>query len=82
MDFTLEAVTEYATPVGSNTGVTPKQEAALRVAMESGSFDEPRGATLEEVATELGITQPAAGGRLRRGLRRLVVAATDDGSGP
>jgi len=81
IDFTLEAVTEYATPVGSNTGLTPKQEAALRVALESGYFDEPRGATLEEVATELGITQPAAGGRLRRGLRRLVVAATDDGSG-
>jgi len=80
IEFTLEAVTDYtAAPVGSDSGLTPKQEAALRVALELGYFEEPREVTLEEVAAELGITQPAAGGRLRRGLRRLVTAATDDG---
>jgi len=80
IDFTLESVTDYDTPVGSESGLTPKQEAALQIALEVGYFEEPRGATLGEVAAELGITQPAAGGRLRRGLKRLVVAAIDDGN--
>jgi predicted DNA binding protein len=80
IEFTLEAVTDYAAPVGSDTGLTPKQEEAIRVALEAGYFEEPREASLAEVAAELGITQPAAGGRLRRGLRRLVVAATEEGS--
>ena len=78
IEFTLEAVSGYDTPVGSDSGLTPKQETAIAVALELGYFEEPRGATLAEVAAELGITQPAAGGRLRRGLRRLAVAATGD----
>ena len=79
IEFTLETVTDYAAPVGPDSGLTPKQERAVEVALERGYFEEPRGATLEDVAAELGITQPAAGGRLRRGLKRLAVAATDDG---
>lgn len=77
IEFGLEAVTDYADPGGTSTGLTPKQEAALRTALEMGYFEEPRAATLAEVAAELGISQPAAGGRLRRGVRRLVVSATD-----
>jgi predicted DNA binding protein len=42
--------------------------------MSLGYFEEPRGATLEEVADGLDISQPAAGGLLRRGFRRLVVS--------
>ena len=79
IEFSLEQVTDYDTPVGTDSGLTAKQEAAVRVALERGYFEEPREASLEAIAAELGITQPAAGGRLRRGLKRLAVAATDDG---
>ena len=56
----------------SAAGVTESQREALSVAFELGYFEEPRGATLTEVAAELGISQPAAGGLLRRGTKELV----------
>jgi predicted DNA binding protein len=81
IEFTLEAVADHTDAVGTGTELTDKQEAALRVALTLGYFEEPRGASLSRVAEELGISQPAAGGRLRRGIRRLVASATDgDGS--
>jgi predicted DNA binding protein len=50
-----------------------------------GYFEEPRTATLSDVAAELGISQPAAGGLLRRGVRRLVesrvAARSEDATG-
>jgi predicted DNA binding protein len=52
--------------------VTDSQGDALRVAFEMGYFEEPRSATLSEVATALDVSQPAAGGLIRRGTKRLV----------
>lgn len=74
VDFSLERVSDYAGTADVEFGLTPDQREAIGLALEMGYFEEPRGATLEEVAAELGISQPAAGGRLRRGIRRLVVA--------
>ena len=79
--FSLERVTD-STPSGESAhGLTQNQRAAILRSLEMGYFEEPRGATMSEVATDLGISQPAAGGRLRRGLRQLVVTtlATDAG---
>lgn len=73
IEFSLERVTDSTAGGESDHGVTPNQREAILLALEMGYFEEPRGATMSEVATELGISQPAAGGRLRRGLRRLVV---------
>ncbi|MFC7008103.1 helix-turn-helix domain-containing protein [Halalkalicoccus salilacus] len=42
------------------------------VAYEMGFFEEPRQATLEEVATEIGISARAVAGRLRRGQTTLL----------
>jgi len=74
VDFSLERVRDYASPVETDPGLTRDQREAILLALEMGYFEEPRGATLGEVAAELGISQPAAGGLLRRGLRRLVVS--------
>ncbi len=81
IDFSLERVSDYSSAAESEATLTPSQREALRSAFERGYFDEPRESTLSEIAAELGISQPAAGGRLRRGIRRLVestLAERDD----
>ena len=55
-------------------GLTDQQETALLVAFQEGYFDEPRGASLEEIAAELDLSSTAISGRLRRGMRNLVSA--------
>ena len=84
IDFTLERVSDYARPDGMEPRLTENQREALLLALEMGYFEEPRATSLEAVATELGISQPSAGGRLRRGIRRLLlstIADDVDGSG-
>lgn len=73
VEFSLERVSNSRSADGSDFGLTDNQREAILLALEMGYFEEPRGATMREVADALGISQPAAGGRLRRGLRRLVV---------
>jgi predicted DNA binding protein len=63
----------------SVAGVTESQREALRVAFERGYFEEPRDANLDEVAAELGISQPAAGGLLRRGTKQLISSCLMEG---
>jgi predicted DNA binding protein len=78
----LLRVNEYAGLGGTDAGLTDSQREALLVAFERGYFEEPRNATLGEVAAELDISQPAASGLLRRGIRRLIVSSMmDDGEG-
>lgn len=73
IEFSLERVTDSTATGESGYGLTQNQREAILLALDQGYFEEPRGATMSEVAAALGISQPAAGGRLRRGLRRLVV---------
>lgn len=72
--FSLEQVSDSAGAGVSHSALTQAQEDAVLRALEMGYFEEPREATLSEVAAELGISQPAAGGRLRRGIRRVLVS--------
>jgi predicted DNA binding protein len=60
--------------------LTDSQREALLVAFERGYFEEPRDATLGEVAADLDISQPAASGLLRRGIKRLIVSSMMDDS--
>lgn len=62
----------------SSYGLTDQQKAALLVAFREGYFDEPRGASLEEIATEMDLSSTAISGRLRRGMRNLVAATIAD----
>lgn len=83
IDIELLRVNEYASLGNTDAGLTDSQRDALLVALETGYFEEPRDATLGEVAAELDISQPAAGGLLRRGIKRLIVSSlVDDGETP
>jgi len=75
IDIELLRVNEYASLGNTDAGLTDSQREALLVALETGYFEEPRKATLGEVAAELDISQPAAGGLLRRGIRRLIISS-------
>jgi predicted DNA binding protein len=80
IEIELLRVNDYASLGSADAGLTDSQREALLVAVESGYFEEPRNATLGEVAAELDISQPAASGLLRRGIKRLVVSSlTEDG---
>lgn len=59
------------TTVAQQWDLTPRQEAALRAALEQEYFAVPRGATAAEVAAELGIGKSAFLERVRRGERAL-----------
>jgi len=83
IDIDLLRVNEYASLGTTDAGLTDSQREALLVAFERGYFEEPRNATLSDVAAELDISQPAASGLLRRGIRRLITSSMlDDGDRP
>jgi predicted DNA binding protein len=74
VEIELDRINEYGSIVENEYGLTDKQREAILVALGAGYFDEPRGATLGEVAATLDISQPAASGLLRRGIKRLALA--------
>lgn len=76
----LLRVNDYASLGNTDAGLTDSQREALLVAIETGYFEEPRDATLSDVAAELGISQPAASGLLRRGTKRLIISSLMDES--
>ncbi|GAB3317504.1 DNA-binding protein [Haloplanus rallus] len=83
VDIDLLRVNEYASLGTTDAGLTDSQREALLVALETGYFEEPRDVTLGEVAADLDISQPAASGLLRRGIKRLVISSlVDDGDSP
>ncbi len=59
-------------PTHDGYRLTDEQSEALAAAYRLGFFTEPRSATLEELADELGISPRAVAGRLRRGQATLL----------
>lgn len=57
--------------------LTDAQQEAVSVAFDSGYFEVPRDASLEEVAGELGVSQQATSERLRRAMRHLAAEVVD-----
>jgi predicted DNA binding protein len=82
IDIDLLRVNEYGSLGSTDAGLTDSQREALLVAFERGYFEEPRDATLGDVADALDISQPAASGLLRRGIKRLIVSSMIDDSEP
>ena len=75
---------ERSAPVvkeGLESTLTSRQREVLSVALETGYFDTPSQATLEEVAEEFGVTPQTVSTHIRVGVRTLVeeqVGASDD----
>jgi predicted DNA binding protein len=61
----------------SRYGLTTLQYETLVRALELDYFSIPRGAALEDVADELGVSSQAASERLRRGMKTLVTNTLD-----
>ena len=80
IEIDLLRVNEYDSLGTKDAGLTDSQREALLVALETGYFEEPRNATLSEVAADLNISQPAASGLLRRGIKRLIISSLMDES--
>ncbi|MFC6718357.1 helix-turn-helix domain-containing protein [Natrialbaceae archaeon GCM10025810] len=59
---------------GVSEELTDEQYDALMAAYEEGYFDEPRDASLEDLADRLDISPTAVGGRIRRGTEQLIRA--------
>jgi predicted DNA binding protein len=53
-------------------GLTPIQEETLLAAYEHGYFNDPRDASIEDLAGVLGVSSSAVSGRLRRALAALI----------
>jgi predicted DNA binding protein len=60
------------------TGLTAAQREALLRAYREGYFEEPRETSQEEVADLLDISSTAAGGRIRRGMSKLIETTLAD----
>jgi predicted DNA binding protein len=56
-------------------GLTDRQYEALTLAFSRGYYESPRQISTEELAEELGITQPSVSDLLRRGERQLLSSA-------
>jgi hypothetical protein len=70
--FTLRRLTRDGDPEPPGDGLTDPQREALRTAYELGYFAIPRGASLEDVASELGITPSSLSERLRRAQTHII----------
>lgn len=78
--FTMRKIYEREDEAGGEFGLTPAQREVLVVARRAGYFEEPRDASLQDVADALGISQSAASGRLRRAVSRLVATTVAEES--
>jgi hypothetical protein len=70
--FTLRRLTRDGEPEAPGEGLTDRQQEALRTAYEMGYFEIPRTASLEAVASELGITASSLSERLRRAQTHVI----------
>ena len=56
----------------SGSMLTPTQRETLRLAYERGYYEIPRGTSLMELASDLGVSDQACSERLRRGIQRIL----------
>lgn len=72
-DITIRAVYDRQdTAPRHRFELTSPQYETLVAALERGYFSIPRGASLQDIADELGVSSQAASERLRRGMKALV----------
>lgn len=72
VSFTTKRIYRVEDDGAREFGLTPDQEEVLLAAHDAGYFNEPRDASLQDVADTLDISSSAASGRLRRAIDSLV----------
>jgi hypothetical protein len=79
IDFSVTSTCERDPPPCARTyGLSEPQREILFLATRNGYFEVPRGASLADLADELGVSSQAASERLRRGLESMVDRALLD----
>jgi len=81
VELTVDRLYEPDNPT-EKFGLTPAQREVLVASYRAGYFEEPRQASLADVAGELGISSSATSGRLRRALATLLAETVVDDSTP
>lgn len=66
--------TSWSAEGGHEVVLTDVQRETLAEALERGYFDVPRSTTLQELASEFGVSDTAVSQRIRRGIDRLLTA--------
>lgn len=72
VDFRLKGLYAEDDEAATRFGLTERQGNALVKAYDSGYYDTPRRTTLDDLATEFGVSRQAVSTLLRRGHRQLV----------
>ena len=73
IEFTVKRIYQSGVEGDASAfGLTPAQRETLLTAHRVGYFNEPRDASLQDVADRLGISSSSASGRLRRAIAALV----------
>lgn len=72
LDFVSISTDTASTDDGGEYGLTDLQRETLLTALRMGFFDQPRRATMDDLAAELGIARSSVSARLRRAHRQLI----------
>ncbi|WP_254536469.1 helix-turn-helix domain-containing protein [Halomarina litorea] len=72
LTFDVQSVSEMDVTPSGRYGLTDPQYEALVTAREAGYFQVPRGASLDDLADDLGVSHQALSERIRRGTDVLV----------
>ena len=72
LGVTLGSVREMTQDRHSRFGLTAEQSEVLVTALDHGYFDVPRGANMDALAAEIGISRQAVSERLRRAHEELI----------
>lgn len=84
LDVEIERISEMTDADGNALpfDLTPKQWEAVELAARRGYFESPRGVSLSELASHLGISQQAVSQRLRRAVNQIVTSVLRTPNGP
>lgn len=79
IDVQIDVVGEFRGDLDDpKRGLSDRQEEAVEIALELGYYDQPRGATHEDVAEELGCAPATASDHLQKAEAKLVRAGMDE----
>lgn len=79
--FTVRRIYRTDDDDGNPFGLTAAQREILITAHRAGYFNEPRDASLQEIADQLGVSSSSASGRLRRAIDALIDNTLLEGDG-
>lgn len=79
VEVTVEEVGEFRGSVDTAwAGLSDRQREALEVATDLGYYEQPRGATLSDIATELDCAPQTASDHLQKAEGKVITAALDE----